>query len=240
MKKQYHILNGDALKEQFPKTISGAIIVARECLIEGDIEGNDLLSFFQTRAQYIDKTYGDAAYFEKTVPEYEKMQNIPEGAEINLWFEDDLFCQVNLWFVINLLSKTGKNNSIYLVRPGSNSPYSFGVLSNSELIAVFENKQELSDFKLLASLWETYQNGDNEQLVKTAKLLKHSYPFIEPAVMAHIDRLSDGDKPTDILKAIMNELNTREFGIVFQEFCKRAGIYGFGDLQVKKLMDQIP
>ncbi|SOE23835.1 hypothetical protein SAMN06298216_4214 [Spirosomataceae bacterium TFI 002] len=240
MKKQYHILNGDALKEQFPKTISGEIIVARECLVDGDIEGKDLLSFFQTRAKYIDKTYGDAAYFEKTVPEFEKMQNIQEGAEINLWFEDDLFCQVNLWFVINLLTKAGKKNSVYLVRPGSNSPYSFGVLSNSELIAVFENKQELSDFKLLASLWETYQNGDNEQMVKTAKLLKNSYPFIEPAVMAHIDRISDGDKPTETLMAIMNELNTREFGIVFQEFSKRAGIYGFGDLQVKKLMDQIP
>ena len=34
----------------------------------------------------------------KTVPEFLKMQNIPENSEINLWFEDDLFCQVTFWF----------------------------------------------------------------------------------------------------------------------------------------------
>lgn len=96
MKSQYHILNGDALKVQFPEVLKGNIIVARECLI-GDVQGKNLEQFFHTRAQFIsnfeDYNYDD--YFQDTVSEFEKIRAIPENAVINLWFEDDLFCQVN-------------------------------------------------------------------------------------------------------------------------------------------------
>ena len=36
----YHILNGDALKEQLP-TLSGEVIVFRECLVEGPVKAAD-------------------------------------------------------------------------------------------------------------------------------------------------------------------------------------------------------
>ena len=49
----------------------------------------------------------------KLVSEFEKIQNIEEGVDINLWFEDDLFCQVNFWFVISLLSSLNHKNSIF-------------------------------------------------------------------------------------------------------------------------------
>ena len=38
----FHILNGDALKSQFPERILGEIIVARECLVDGPVEGHRL------------------------------------------------------------------------------------------------------------------------------------------------------------------------------------------------------
>ncbi len=34
MKKQYHVLNRDALFEQFPKSIDGNLVLVRECLVE--------------------------------------------------------------------------------------------------------------------------------------------------------------------------------------------------------------
>ena len=46
MRKQYHILNGDELKNQFPNNISGDIIIFRECLIEGNINGNNTDKLF--------------------------------------------------------------------------------------------------------------------------------------------------------------------------------------------------
>jgi hypothetical protein len=35
----------------------------------------------------------------------------------------------------------------------------------------------------------------------------------------------------------MDELGTTDFGLIFKEFNKREAIYGFGDLQVKRLLD---
>ncbi|MBC8214119.1 MAG: DUF1835 domain-containing protein [Candidatus Marinimicrobia bacterium] len=245
MKKQYHILNGDSLKEQFPDGIQGELIVARECLVDGNVKGKDLNDFFHTRAEFISSNYNgynEQDYFEKIVPEFQKMQNIPDNSDVNLWFEDDLFCQVNFWFVVHLLCKSIKNTTVFLIRPKVHSQYSFGGLNKSELISIYENRLELTELDKLANLWESYQIGDTTKLVDSARKLESKYPFILPAVEAHIERIptmGNIGRPTESLVAIMKELETDEFGAVFREFSKRESIYGFGDLQVKRLFDEI-
>ena len=245
MRNQYHILNGDSIKEQFPVSLQGEIIIARECLVDGSVKGNSLTNFFKTRAKFISSNYdgyNEHDYFEKTVPEFQKMQNIPDNVDINLWFEDDLFCQVNFWFVINLLSQSHQNNQFFLIRPKSHSQYGFGGLNKSELISIYENRLELTELNKLARLWESYQINDTEKLIDTARKLENEYPFILPAVKAHIQRIpvnGNAGRPTQSLITIMEEFKTEEFGPVFREFNKRESIYGFGDLQVKRLYDEI-
>lgn len=248
MKKQGHILNGDSLKERFPKKIQEEIIVARECLIDGTVKGSNLVELFDSRAEFISQNYEGFSkkdYFENVVPEFQKIQNISNDTTINLWFEDDLFCQVNLWFVIHLLSNAPyehQSNSIFLIRPKTHNQYGFGGLNESELISVYENRLLLTQFDKLASLWELYQNDDTKTLLKIAKELESTYPFILPAVEAHIERIpTEGNlgRPSQSIIQIMQELETEEFGPVFREFNKRESIYGFGDLQVKRLFDDI-
>ncbi len=244
MKKQYHILNGDSLKSQFPKKINGEIIVARECLVDGNVKGNNLEELFHTRAVFISSHEGYIIqdYYDKTVSEFQKMQGIIDNAEINLWFEDDLFCQVNFWFVLNLLWNSTSSNSIYLVKPKTHSQYGFGGLNELELQAIYEEKTLLTSLDKLSCLWKYYQNENFDSLLKTASELKTVYPFILTAVKAHLDRIpSKGNlgKPSESLVQIMKDLNTDKFNLVFREFCKREPIYGFGDLQVKKLLDNI-
>ena len=245
MKNQYHILNGDSLKKQFPKNIQGEIIVAKECLVDGSVKGNNLTDFFKTRAKFISSNYegyNEQDYFENTVSEFQKMQNIPDNTDINLWFEDDLFCQVNFWFIINFLSKSYQNNQFFLIRPKLHSQYGFGELNQLELISIYKNRLKLTELDTLAKLWESYQINDIEKLINTANKLKGLFPFILPAVKAHIARIPDKNnpgRPVHSLMEIMKELKTEEFGPVFREFNKRENIYGFGDLQVKKLFDEI-
>ena len=79
-------------------------------------------------------------------------------------------------------------------------------------------------------------------MLKTARELENKYPFILPAVEAHLERTPrDGSlgRPSQSLIQIMEELKTDQFGLIFQEFCKRESIYGFGDLQVKRLLNEI-
>ncbi len=247
MKKEYHILNGDALKGQFPKDISDNLIITRECLVVGDVQGNNLSTLFQTRAKYISDTYPEYSqndYYLNTASELKKIEGIPEDAEVNLWFEDDLFCQVNFWFVINLLHQGYENQPIFLIRPKIGSEYSFGKMSELELITAFQKKIEIapSEVKQISKLWLLYQNDNHGKMLEIAKMLEIKFPFLIPAIKAHVDRTPTNGKlgrPTQSLITIMAALKTKEFEPVFIEFCKREGIYGFGDLQVKNIFDKI-
>lgn len=247
MKNVHHILNGDTLKEQFPKKITGEIIVARECLVEGDVFGKDLEALLKTRAKYISNTYPEHSqndYYSNTASELKKIESIPKDTEVNLWFEDDLFCQVNFWFVINLIGQDYNNQSIFLIRPKKGSEYSFGQMNELELVTAFQEKMEIvpSEIKQISKLWLLYQNDNHEKMLGVAKKLEIKFPFLTPAIKAHIDRKpTDGKlgRPTQSLINIMTALKTKEFEPVFIEFCKREGIYGFGDSQVKNIFDKI-
>lgn len=244
MRKQIHILNGDSLKEQFPESISGDIIVARECLVDGNVKGIDSDKLFATRAKFLSQHYGgtEQDYYKKTVPEFQKIISINDDSDINLWFEDDLFCQVNFWFVVHLLNKKDHNNAVFLIRPESHDQYGFGGLNHSELSSIYKKRSALIELNKVASLWQSYQNDDTENLIQTAGELESIYPFILPAAQAHIERKQTNDnagRPIQSLITIMEELKTEEFGPVFREFNKRESIYGFGDLQVKRLFDEI-
>lgn len=244
MKNQIHILNGDALKLQFPKSIQGEIVIARECLVDGDVEGNDLDKLFDVRAKFLSQHYGgtEQEYFGEVVPEFIKIMNIKAGTDVILWFEDDLFCQVNFWFVVYLLIQKSSAKNVFLVRPKQHTPYGFGGLSEIELVTAYEMRIRLTDLEKIAALWQLYQDDNTQKMLKYAEELEQQYPFLLVAVKAHIDRIPVNGKlgrPLESLKAIVNELKTEEFGKVFQEFCKRESIYGFGDLQVKRLYDKI-
>jgi hypothetical protein len=92
--------------------------------------------------------------------------------------------------------------------------------------------------------------------------LEGEFPFVLKAVEAHIDRIpreGDPGRPVRTLLEIVREMRemqeTREmqemraaqksqtrqvnFGAVFREFQRREAIYGFGDLQVKRLFDAV-
>lgn len=239
----YHILNGDALKSQFPTSLSGELIVARECLVDGDVQGKTIAQIFATRALFISKFYGgtEGDYYKKAVPEFEKIWTLPKTVTINLWFEDDLFCQVNFWFVMHLLAESDNTNDLYLIRPTSSLKYGFGGMNEAALVKAFEQKTKITttEFQEFSQLWKLYQSNDFEKMIAIGMQLKGKYPFLLPAINAHIERFPKGGelgKPSKIILQIKENLKTNEFGPIFKEFCERASIYGYGDLQVKRLL----
>jgi hypothetical protein len=242
--RRVHILNGDSLKEQFPESLDAEIIVARECLVEGDISGSNLNEFFRNRAAFL---IGNGEpdweeYFNKSASEFQRIMELKADAEVNLWFEDDLFCQVNFWFTIHLIVKYTKVKTVYLVRPELENRYGFSGHDKDDLERLFVNRMKLTGLDRLAKLWEHYQSSDITSLQLVAKDIETHYPFISEAVQAHVERLPSGSDPGRVirsLKEIMKELNTEEFGPVFQEFCAREAIYGFGDSHVKRLLSEI-
>lgn len=244
--KAVHILNGDSLKFQVQNFLKEELIVARECLIDGNIQGESLNEFYNNRANYIAGYNGFSCddYYQKTVPEFNKINSLSAGSEVTCWFEDDLFCQANFWFVIYLLSKQTHLAKIFLVRPNKGNEYSFGHMTEQELTHAYSKRQLIksSDIILLAQLWPLYKLNDCEAMLVIAARVKETFPFLIPAISAQQKRTPDASGlgyPERVLLAIIDELNNEEFSTIFREFSKRMAIYSYGDMQVKRMLDQL-
>ncbi|HEV7350147.1 DUF1835 domain-containing protein [Telluribacter sp.] len=248
---RFHILNGDSLLESFPRQeIDGECIVARECLVVGDVGGTFPTEFWNNRAQYIQATYGEGTYtyYERVVAEFEKIQAIPPGSEVNLWFEEDLFCQVNLWFCLSLLLPRAKDLTLYIVKPfdqdGQPEWRGFGAMDSQDLVTAFQQRQAISlaDVHLLASCWKAYQQDDRIRLKELGGRYSEVFPYLPLVCQAHLDRFPEGGqpgRPQQVLRAIKAEKQTDDFATIFSEFFRREGIYGFGDSQVRQLLEEL-
>jgi hypothetical protein len=246
----FHILNGDALAEKFPKeAIEGELIVFRECLVEGPLDGEAPADFWQTRAQFIGEAYGEipVGYQAKVVAEVEKIRRIPGGAEVNLWFEHDLFCQVNTWFVMSLLQARKANILVNRVMPqvetGTDVWHGFGPADGEKLVASYWNRVPLTrtDLALGKDLWEAYRHHDLGRLEALAGGEPKSFPYLGEVVQAHLERYPKaGRKPRPV--AVLSDIvsaGTTGFPAIYREFFRREGIYGFGDSQVRNLLAQV-
>ncbi|HSF45461.1 MAG TPA: hypothetical protein VLA58_05600 [Chitinophagaceae bacterium] len=244
----YHILNGDSLAYSFSDAkIEGEIIVVREGLIEGDLTGNDLNGFWHSRAKIMG--LDDTEYHNKVASEFERMLKAPDESEFNLWFEYDLFCQVNMWFVISIINGMSINRKVYAVYTSyldrSNKHFwnGFGPANSVQLQECFTNRILLDHdhLQLGHELWTSYKSNQFEELIRLAGNESFAYPYLDEVVQAHIDRFppdgADG-RPEKVIEDIVKNVST-DFHRVLEEFWNRESIYGFGDTQLKHLYDKV-
>lgn len=242
-----HILNGDALLEQFPKILLGERLVVRECLMEGPANAPLPDDFYQMRANYLKSVHpgmGVVEYFTRTVPDLETIRQLPVNAQVILWFEDDLFCQVNFWFVCHLMNLRPHRREVYLVRPNEKNRYAFGGMTTDELQEAFLNRTplRLGDQQVLQHLWKAFAIGDLPTMKRAALTIGSRIRAVKEAVAFYEASLPSAGfrgRPRETLLTIMKELQTQEFEPVFQEFRRREACYGYTDLQVKRFISEL-
>lgn len=244
----YHILNGDCLADQLKQTnIKQGYIICRECLIDGNLQADNLSEFWAIRAKFIADTYNASTedYFNRTVKEFEKLKNLPDNSEVCLWFENDLFCQTNMWFIISLL-KNQPTIKLYRIFPtvknGADTWKGFGI-ANAEMLEQSYTSKVLfkpQDIELGNDLWTAYKNSDFNRLQKLSKNQSDCFQYLEEVCQAQIDRFPTDNtlgRPDKTVKEII-ETRSKKFKDVFSEFSNREGIYGFGDTQLKNIYDR--
>ena len=239
-----HIINGDALEDQFPKDLPGEILVFRECLIEGPKKVVEFEAFFASRAAYLSDAYGpkikESYSRELSVPLMKVVTDL-KLSEIVLWFEEDLFCQTNFWFICYFLEESGFGGKVSWAKPSGVAKYNFGLLSKEALTAVFEDRLPVNIAKI-ALLWQAYSVNDSDKLIRLVEGIAGLSQYIIPAAIAYRDMNTstiEKSRPYLSLLAITKTLKTTHFGKVFMVFCKKEAVYGFGDLQVKRIFDQV-
>lgn len=240
-----HVLNGDSLASSFPSSIPGEIAIARECLVDGPVNAHSVEELWVIRDEYLSKNYPQASeesYYTKVVPEFEKIMTASFDTKVYLWFEHDLFCQVNLWFTFNLLKN--HKGSVYLVTPTKDLIEGFGGMNELQLEQAFRDAKMLTSNErhILTDMWDLYQRPDISEALTLSKQTIPELPFLYPAVLAWKESIPHGDypgKPKAALIEIAAQLGTDDFGKILRAFHIKYPIYGFGDQQVKRLLAEI-
>lgn len=248
-----HITNGDALTNYLKQlNFNGNIITWREMLCEGKTTtdvGSE--SFWRNRFAYLKSAYNitKERFVEFTLKEYRRLCNHKSEKEIVLWFDYDLFCQVNMIAVISWLKKNRGTKTISLVTSGndneSSKMYYLTELSEEKIKAVYNNRIKLTkdDIEYADYIWQLYC-GDNPMQLQNAILQnKSQLKHLTPAIQAHLQRF-----PT--VKNGLNEIENRilqsaqEHSFTSKEefiayLLKNQDFYGFGDVQFSKAIDDL-
>ncbi len=237
--KSIHLLPGDSLSPVFDKTgIEGKVFICRECFVAGDSSASDLNELFDKRNRYLSK-YGDPGFYREHVDqEFRDFREAARGAVVNLWFEYEVFCQVNLWFSINLISGIADEiNIVYPKRDYLNSVWDgFAPLNSEQLLDSFENRVALNadDQQLASELWDSFSNERLEEFKHLDSKETEAFPTLLEIGNAIVEIR---ERPRLILRESI-ESGRESFDEAFRDFCRIGAIYGFGDIQVKAIYDE--
>jgi len=249
-----HITNGDYTTKRLKKlNFEGQIITWREMLCEGKTTvevGSEV--FWKTRFEFLKSSYNvtKQKFIDYTVKEYRNLCNQKKQDEIVLWFEYDLFCQINMLAVISWLKRYRKGRQISLVCSGKVNTQEklveLGELSDNNLKQHYTNKIILTqdDIEYADYIWQLYCSDSPLQLENIYKTHKNStFNYLEEAIKSHLLRFP----------SIENGLNHIERGILktarINHFNNKTQLlsnllanqenYGFTDNQYFKKIDEL-
>ena len=236
----YNVLPGDSIAAEFKKTsIKGKTIVCRECLVVGDVNADSLPEFWDQRALFVHTEYGEdeIEYHDRVAEELGRLLDLDDD-EVHLWFEYELFCSVNMWFCLWLLNETAA--SVYRVEPiilsEADRWNGFGKMDAGDLNRCYDARIPFAheDIALGADLWNAYRKGNIDRLMELGNTASACFPYLKEVTQAAANK---DHRPSEILAEIQFE-GKKGIDEIFPEFSRRAGIYGFGDLQVERLIDK--
>jgi hypothetical protein len=115
-----HITNGTNLTDYLRELdFTEDILTWQEMLCEGPtIPAIASEAFFKLRAEFFKRTYDIEVDKTERIKELSKLDDVDNYSEINLWFDYDLFCHINLLGVINLLHQKEIKKPLYLICSG--------------------------------------------------------------------------------------------------------------------------
>ncbi len=249
-----HITNGDSTTNYLQRlNIKGDFITWREMLCEGKTEvkvGSE--QFWKSRFDFLKQSYNvtKKQFIDLTLKEYRNLCNHKTQEEIVLWFEHDLFCQVNMLAVISWLKRYRKGRKVSLVCSGtiSGADKMFGLsqLSENQLKEHYKNKVELTldDIEYADYVWQLYCSNNPLQLQNVFQYQpSKTFKYLTDGLLAHLQRfpsLGNGLNAVEnniLTIASENELGTKNnfVGAILQS----EDHYGFGDLQYDKKIDDL-
>jgi len=239
-----HIVNGDSTANLLRDAgITDSIIVWREMLSKGPFwqPNATFKKQLELRKEYMASHVGisQEEYAEKSIREISRIGRLKPEEELILWFEFDLFCQINMLACMTYLLELGITQKTMLVCPGINASdkkKQLGYFSANEIPNLLDTAHslELGDYQLAAQYWEQWSNGEVavikkntpfaflKEAIETDKSLRHpkeknNLNAIEQFMLKYISK--NTVSKTQLIRACLQE--------------KSFVALGLGDMQYK-------
>lgn len=240
-----HILNGDSTKHVFEQaTIKGEIVVWREVFSEGrvkdPINSEALWAFREKELHRLYKVESEE-YKQKTIKEIRKINSA--YSEINLWFEYDFYCQINMISLISYLHHHIEDleaKSIHLICVGDefikDRRACLTDYSATEYMRLYEAKNLLypKDFIYCIALYEAFISDNPNNFYQILKETE-SFQFFKLLKLAYQDLFKENTNSFSLFDQILiNSFSMKHENLnnLIRDILLKTERYGFGDLQI--------
>jgi hypothetical protein len=169
------------------------------------------------------------------------LASFKEHDEVVLWFEHDLFCQVNLVYLLSWFSRqepAPANLRLICVDrfPGMPGFRGLGELTGSQLTSLFGDRKAVSaeQFSLAARVWAAYCAPTPETLAGILSEDTSSLPFLRAALQLHLERFPSVENGLGRIENRALDLiaqGNSKFKNLFPAFANLDPVYGLGDAQ---------
>ncbi|HEV8589223.1 MAG TPA: hypothetical protein VGQ72_10145 [Pyrinomonadaceae bacterium] len=243
-KPMLHVHNGDSSAMTARKAnLPGEHFAWREALVCGPAPGGlPEQEFLSVRAQHLSSAYD--VDVEKCLAElreqHDAVARFFDHEEVVLWFEHDLFCQVQLIYLLNWFSRReiGKTK-LSLICVGEFPGVQFhglGQLNEEQLSSLFPHRQAITaeQLSLGARAWQAYSSAEAADLITLRDSDTSALPFLKTAISKHLQRFPSTRNGLGRIENAALDLiarGYREFKSLFPAFIGRERDYGFGDAQ---------
>jgi len=241
-----HILNGESTERTLKQSsVPGVFFSFREALDHGPTPtGTDEQEWRHIRTAHLAESYGVGieACEQGLLSQEEILRSSSQHEEVVLWFEHDLFCQINLlylldWFAPERLGQTKLSLINIGEFPGRENFRGLGELTAEQLASLFPQRQQvtLDQLNLAKAAWAAYRSSDPTAIETLLKTDTSSLPFLPRALQAHLKRFPAtknglGQVENRSLDLINNGFE--KFIDLFPRFSNAEPVYGFGDAQL--------
>lgn len=179
-----HITNGDSVLYSWKKGgLVGTQLAWKDVLHEGPVPGSlPLRELSRVRADFLaSRGYGNAIRIHRDFEKRDaQIQDADSFDEIVLWFEHDLYDQLQLLQILHVLRE--RNLGAGRVELIHSDQY-LGMLTPDELMALYPKRKFLTDATAAAAAraWEAFTGGDADVLAGCASGKFPGLPFMRDA-----------------------------------------------------------
>lgn len=253
MSKTLHILNGDSTHNKFQNTgIDGDTYIWKEVLSDGPVDPEfGSPDFWKKREKFMTKEFelAENQYRQDGQVPFENMAStIDQYDEVVLWFEYDLFCQINMITLMHWLGNVNHLGTTSLLCVGkiddSDRLYGLGEIDTKAYPQLYKNRLKLGsrEFSYATDVYEAFTSATPDDLFTFVLMPFAELPYLPQALESHFQRFPSkqtGFTEIEQQLILFIQAGERDQMKLVGKMLRWQKHHGFGDLQYFNILKRI-